>query len=112
MDGERLAELRKLKDMTQTELGKVLHVNRNTISNYENNTATPDDEMKIKIANYFGVSLDYLLGVSREITPIRPTGTIFICCDNLPQSAKDELMAFLKDLKKKYHLDDKMFEEK
>lgn len=62
MFAERLNELRKNKGLNQPELAKELNVAKQTVSNWENNNRTPDNEMLIKIANYFDVSLDYLLG--------------------------------------------------
>lgn len=62
--GERLKELRKANNLNQTELGKILGVEKSTVSMYENNNSRPDDEIKVKIANYFNVTLDYLLGRS------------------------------------------------
>lgn len=59
---DRLKELRKSKNLTQTDLGKILGVGKTTISMYETNNSTPNDEIKLKIAEFFNVSLDYLLG--------------------------------------------------
>lgn len=59
---DRLKELRKSKNLTQTDLGKILGVGKTTISMYETNNSTPNDEIKLKIAELFDVSLDYLLG--------------------------------------------------
>jgi transcriptional regulator with XRE-family HTH domain len=61
---DRLKELRKENNMTQSDLGKILGVGKTTISMYENGNSTPNDEIKLKIAEYFNVSLDYLLGKS------------------------------------------------
>lgn len=104
MEGERLAELRKDRKKSQKDLAEYLSVSRNTISNYESGAATPDDETKKKIALYFNVSLDYLMGLTREQTPIKETGSVFLYCENLPQHAKDELTSFLEYLKKRYNL--------
>lgn len=60
--GEILSELRKDKTMTQKELSEVFHVSVGTISNYENNVHFPDVEKLMEIADYFGVTTDYLLG--------------------------------------------------
>ena len=48
--------------MSQIELGKALGAGNVTISQYEKGTRKPDNEMLVKIANFFGVSIDYLLG--------------------------------------------------
>lgn len=61
---DRLKELRKENNMTQSDLGKILGVGKTTISMYENGNSTPNDEIKLKIAEYFNISLDYLLGKS------------------------------------------------
>lgn len=50
--------------MTQDDLGKVMNVSKASISLYEKNERTPDQATLIKTADYFDVSLDYLLGRS------------------------------------------------
>lgn len=60
--GYRLKTLRTSKKMTQTELGDILNVTKSSISGYENGTRFPDQESLVKIAEYFNVTTDYLLG--------------------------------------------------
>ena len=60
--GELVAELRNDRGLTQRELGAILHVSTATVSNYENGNHYPDVERLIAIANYFDVTVDYLLG--------------------------------------------------
>ncbi len=67
MVGERLQELRKDNKMSQKMLAKMLDISEYTISSYERNKSEPDDEIKIKIARIFDISLDYLLGLSNQI---------------------------------------------
>lgn len=62
MFAERLKELRDKNKMSQVELSKILNVAKQTVSNWENGNRTPDNEMLIRIANYFDVSVDYLIG--------------------------------------------------
>lgn len=62
MLGERLAKLRKEKGNTQEEIAKYLGVTRPAYTAYERNTRTPDYELLKKIADYYNVSTDYLLG--------------------------------------------------
>jgi transcriptional regulator with XRE-family HTH domain len=58
----RMRELRKEKDMTSEELGKILGVSGRTILRYETGEREPDTtDTLIKIAEYFNVSIDYLL---------------------------------------------------
>ena len=58
----RLKELRKLRKISQLKLALDLNMNQNTISRYENLERQADYETLIKIADYFNVSIDYLLG--------------------------------------------------
>jgi len=63
---ERLKELRNEKGITQEELSNYLNVSRSTIAGYETGKRKPEYETLQKLANYFNVSLDYLLGSSNE----------------------------------------------
>ena len=62
MFGDNLSLLRKEKNMEQMLLAKVLGVSQQTISRWENNVVEPDIKSLIKIADYFDVTTDYLLG--------------------------------------------------
>ena len=61
----RLKELRKKKKISQLKLALDLNMNQNTISRYETMEREADYETLIKLADYFDVTLDYLLG--REV---------------------------------------------
>ena len=58
----RLKELRKSRNLTQAELAKILGIAQPTLSGWENDKFQIDDDIKTKIADYFGVTVDYLLG--------------------------------------------------
>ena len=58
----RLKKLRKERNISQLKLALDLNMNQNSISRYENGEREADYETLIKIADYFDVSLDYLLG--------------------------------------------------
>ncbi|AVP64992.1 XRE family transcriptional regulator [Clostridium botulinum] len=66
MFGDRLKELREEKQLTQEELGKFLNVSRQAISSYESEETEPSINNLIKLANIFNISLDYLLGRTKE----------------------------------------------
>mgnify|MGYP003304330930 CR=1 FL=1 len=59
--GYKIFTLRENKEIGQKELAKLLHVSVSTISNYEHNVHQPALRTIIKIADYFNVSVDYLL---------------------------------------------------
>lgn len=57
----RLKELRKAKGISQLKLALDLNTNQNTISRYENGQREPGIHELIQLADYFNVSVDYLL---------------------------------------------------
>lgn len=66
MLNERIKELRIANGMTQVELATALSVTKQCISNWENNNIQPSIDMLVKIAKYFSVSTDYLLGIDNR----------------------------------------------
>ena len=58
----RLNELRKEKNISQLKLALDLNMNQNTVSRYETMEREADYATLIKFADYFAVSIDYLLG--------------------------------------------------
>lgn len=61
---ERLKILRKEVNFTQTKLANKLNYSRSTIAQYERGIRTPSINFLIEVANFFEVSLDYLMGRS------------------------------------------------
>ncbi|MCE9677457.1 helix-turn-helix domain-containing protein [Paraclostridium bifermentans] len=62
MFGKRLKLLRNNLNLTQSQLGKNLNLSQRAISSYENGLRFPDELVLNLIADYFNVSVDYLLG--------------------------------------------------
>ncbi|HIV37743.1 MAG TPA: helix-turn-helix domain-containing protein [Candidatus Blautia stercorigallinarum] len=58
---ERLRGLREDSDMSQKELAEKLNISQRTLSHYETGKRDIPTEMLIKVADYFNVSVDYLL---------------------------------------------------
>lgn len=58
----RLKELRERKNLSQVRLAIELNLNQNSISRYENGEREADYKTLIAIADYFQISIDYLLG--------------------------------------------------
>lgn len=67
---DRLRLLRKSKDLTQEQLGEVVGKTKNNISQYERSARQADDETKKQLAIFFDVSMDYLIGITDNPTPI------------------------------------------
>lgn len=59
---ERIRTLRSERNMTQDALGKIVGVKRYSVYGYEKGNNFPEIPVLIALADYFGVSTDYLLG--------------------------------------------------
>lgn len=66
--GENLKKLRKSRNLTQKELGTKIGLSKAVVSKYENSMGYPTFDVLIRIAQYFGVTTDYLLGVAGSKT--------------------------------------------
>ena len=67
---QRIRDLRIQRGLTQTELGRMLDVSKSVISAYENGVHQPPYDVLIRLSGIFGVTCDYLLGVSSKPTLI------------------------------------------
>lgn len=63
----RIKELRTAKSMSMAQISKELNIPYTTYVNYEKGKREPNSEMLIKIANYFNVTVDYLIGRTDKI---------------------------------------------
>lgn len=102
--GEILTELRHEKGIGQKELADYLRLSVGTISNYENNVHSPDLGTLCRIADFFGVTTDYILSrtayrcdpevlerrVSRDYTIADIINTVL----SLDSSTVDRLMEY------------------
>ena len=81
MFSEKLKELRTNNKLTQQELASVLKVSASTIGMYEQGRRSPDTDTLNRLAEHFGVSVDWLLGRTHETTNH---------CNNTALTPKDE----------------------
>ena len=66
--GRRIAELRSARNLTQQQLGDAIGVSDKTVSKWENGGCYPDITIIPMLADYFGVTTDYLLrGTPRKV---------------------------------------------
>lgn len=110
--GDRLRQLRIDKELTQEELANQFGLHKTRISQYELNKRQADDELKKKFAEYFDVSVDYLIGntdikESAEKLLKDKSTTIALHNDNgiddeLPEEARREIEDFIEYVKHKY----------
>ena len=94
----KLSELRNEKGLTQREIAKIFNVSQGTYNNWENGKTQPAIEQLVAIADFFGVSIDYLVGREGE------DGVISSAKDdriNLSDKSRDALYEFLKTISDK-----------
>ena len=61
----RIKDLREDRDMRQVDLAQATGIDQRTISNYETGKTVPDAEALVKLADFFEVTIDYLVGRSQ-----------------------------------------------
>lgn len=66
---KRIYELREDNDLKQREIAKILNCSQRVYSNYERGDLDIPTEILIKLANYYDVSTDYILGISDKKKP-------------------------------------------
>ena len=94
LNGSRLREVRKLRGLTQTELGDLIGVGKSAICCYEKETRNPTLEAVIEMIHVFGVSADYLLGSDYLIKSCDKQGR-----DEYVSMTREEII-FIQELKK------------
>lgn len=71
--GQRIAHYRKLRGITQEELGEKCGVSSQAVSKWENDISAPDITLLGTLSEIFGISADELLGLKREVaTAVKP----------------------------------------
>lgn len=90
MLNENIRALRKVRHMSQVELANGLHVSKQCVSNWENDNILPSVEMLVRIAQFFNVSTDALLGLETQHS---------VCVDGLTDVEIDHIKLLIEDLK-------------
>lgn len=67
MHGDRLRALREKSHLTQRDLSERLNISESQIFRYEKNEIEPRADVVVKIAEFFNVTTDYLLGLSDQM---------------------------------------------
>ncbi len=70
---KNLKALRAKKGVSQKKLADEIHVSQQSINKYENHDVEPDIETLANIADYFGTSVDYLIGHTEFDRPVEKT---------------------------------------
>lgn len=98
---ERLRKLRIERDLSQDEVGQSLNLSGRTIGNYESGKRMPALDTLISLAEFYEVSIDYLLGRTDNRRLSSATAEMSIW-ENLPPEANEELKVLLEFLQYKY----------
>ena len=75
MEIQRLRDLRDYHDKTQQEIADVLNMHRSVYRRYESGERETPAWVVVKLAEYYHVSTDYLLGRTNDPTPYPPAKT-------------------------------------
>ena len=67
MLNENIKRLRLARGLNQVEFARVMGVSKQCVSNWENDNVMPSIEMLIKIADFFNVTTDYILGRNEKV---------------------------------------------
>ena len=62
MKFQRIQDLRNDADLSQKQISEILHISQRSYSHYETGSRTMPIEMLIRLADYYDISLDYLVG--------------------------------------------------
>ena len=106
---DRLKELRKSSGLTQVQFAEAFNIAKGTIGMWESGKREPDFETAQRIADFFGVTVDYLLGRSNEKTPANSgeremtmddfTYALYEESKDLPEEKKKMLLEMAKFMK-------------
>lgn len=106
---EILRKERTSLGLNQVEFAKIFNVTKQTVSNWENGNRNPDSATLSKMADYFEVTVDYLLGrtdkrqeTKKEINATTAAAHRLGDIEDLPDEAIDQLNDYIEMLKLKY----------
>ena len=96
MLAERLKHLRRSRELNQVQLTRGLGVRKQSVSNWENDNIMPSVEMLERVANFFEVTTDYLLGRNEGLDE-----GLAVDVTGLNRSEIDHIRQLVEDLRKR-----------
>ncbi|WP_432664528.1 helix-turn-helix transcriptional regulator [Wukongibacter baidiensis] len=102
MFGKILKNLREEKDLKQKDIAKVLGVTDRAVGHYESGARRPSQDILEMLADYFNVSVDYLLGRTEVRSHVNRKGSHGINLDGLTDEAVEEVKKYVELIKLKY----------
>ena len=101
----KLFELRSEKGLSQRELARIMNISQGTYNNWENENTQPSIEQLIALADFFEVSVDYLLGRTDDMgstihVPDRPRDFAGRLLTSVDAETQEAIITILKKLQK------------
>lgn len=100
--GKNLKKQRKLRELTQEQLAQILGVSFQSVSKWERNEGYPDIEMLPMIANYFGITIDELMGMDTIRDDSDVEKILDKVCENASKGMIEENIALLENAAKRF----------
>ena len=95
MIAERLMCLRRSRELSQVQLARGLGVGKQSISNWENDNIMPSVEMLERMASFFEVTTDYLLGREEDVDE----GLVLVDVTGLSRREIEHIRQLVEDLR-------------
>jgi len=96
--GKRLKQVREDKGLTQQDIGNIIDSDKALICLYEKGSSEPGVRSAMKIANFLGVSLDWLIGETEDRSPLPPMPDRF---KGLDPDDREQVLDFINYLQSK-----------
>jgi transcriptional regulator with XRE-family HTH domain len=93
--GNRMAQLRKEKDLSRDELGEKIGTSGAIVGRYERNDMKPSIEIAAKIAEALEVSFDYLVGISSELIKDKKMINRLEDVKKLPEKEREKIFEYI-----------------
>lgn len=97
----KIRELRKKRGITQINFCQKFNIAQSTLSGWENEKWQPDSDTLVKLADYFGVSVDYLLGHDSFSDEERKAGFMETKSEKIT-ALEDEMLYVFREVGKKH----------
>jgi transcriptional regulator with XRE-family HTH domain len=94
----RLKELRKARKYKQTDIAEVLSCSQGVYSRYESGEREPPFDIIKKLADFYGVTIDYLMGGSATSEPIATLPTLSPAQEKAPTNKRAEAKRLLESM--------------
>ncbi len=93
---KNLKTLRKKHRLSQKEIGKIFHASQNAVSQWESGARKPSYDVIQEIADYFNVTIDYLLGREEKPSENRENSALCNELEDLTQEERADILSYIR----------------